>query len=317
MGVDISISKHFVPIFSFLKEDFYNRSLLGTTSSFSNDFLLLRVKKISRGPSFFVFLLILIWALRLALYLGIRSMKAPDDPRYLELAKDWRGNFKVNVLVRIFYAQFIISLATSLSITLFSFEKGVLNFTPAFYTGFAISIFGLIYETIADVQLFKFKRKKDKNKKVMDEGLWSLSRHPNYFGEILFWWGIWISTLQGAYWYIGLISPLTITYLLTRFSGVPMLEKRHKDNPEYLVYIRSTNTLIPGPKKMKIISTKDLNNMESRFRARLVNSLSGVKSANLIGSVDKNKNENLSIVSSCFHLGASPALMGMIFRRSG
>ena len=86
----------------------------------------------------------------------------------------------------------------------------------------------------------------------MKSGLWSLSRHPNYFGEILFWWGVFICTIGGKYWYLGVMSPGVVTFLLTRFSGVPMLEIRHKDNPEYLEYIRETNSLIPGAKREKV-----------------------------------------------------------------
>ena len=124
-----------------------------------------------------------------------------------------------------------------------------MTFNTSFITGCAVAIIGLLYEAVADFQLLRFKNNPLPNKKVMNSGLWRLSRHPNYFGEILFWWGVWIFSTGGQYWLIGLISPLTITYLLTRFSGVPMLEERYKDNPEYLEYIRTTNVLIPGRKK--------------------------------------------------------------------
>lgn len=192
---------------------------------------------------------VFIWAARLSIYLGVRSNGAPDDPRYLELAQHWKGNFNLNVLIRIFYAQFIISLITSLSITLIAFDPSLLKLNLSSIIGLIVAVIGLTYESIADYQLLCFKRRVDKTKKVMNEGLWKFSRHPNYFGEIIFWWGIWFVSIQTSYWFIGIISPLTITYLLTRFSGVPMLEKRHQDNPEYLEYIRTTNTLLPGLKR--------------------------------------------------------------------
>ena len=192
--------------------------------------------------------LVFVWSLRLTIYLYVRSIGAPDDPRYLKLAKNWKGNLALNVLLRIFYIQFIISLITSSTLILTITSRTEISFGWVNIFGFVLSIFGLMYESLADFQLYRFKKNKVNKGKVMNFGLWKFSRHPNYFGEILFWWGIWISSYETNYWGFGIISPLTITYLLTRFSGVPMLEERYKNNPEYLAYIRKTNTLIPGRK---------------------------------------------------------------------
>ena len=204
-------------------------------------------QKLPQGPMLIYCSLVFLWAFRLGIYLYIRSINKPDDPRYLNLAKHWSGNIQINVLGRIFYAQFLILLITSFNLSVSAFTDERLSLGIVSRIGIGIALFGFLYESIADLQLLKFKKQNNKTKKVMNDGLWKYSRHPNYFGEILFWWGMWAVTIGCPYWYIGVISPITITYLLTRFSGVPMLEKRHSSNPEYLEYIRSTNTLIPGP----------------------------------------------------------------------
>jgi steroid 5-alpha reductase family enzyme len=84
----------------------------------------------------------------------------------------------------------------------------------------------------------------------MTKGLWSLSRHPNYFGEALLWWGIFLYVLPWGLWYLSLLGVLTITFLLTRVSGVPFLEWKYRDHPEYLEYIRNTPAFIPKIKKL-------------------------------------------------------------------
>ena len=80
----------------------------------------------------------------------------------------------------------------------------------------------------------------------MRSGLWKYSRHPNYFGEILIWWGLFLISAAFGRWYIAVISPLTITWLLIRVSGVPMLEEKYKNNPAYQEYIQTTNALVPN-----------------------------------------------------------------------
>ena len=212
-------------------------------------FTLFVIRPAFTPASIIFFSLVYLWGLRLAIYLYVRSRGKPDDQRYIKLSTAWSGNLALNVLTRIFGGQFCILLFTSLSLSLTAISSSRMAFDTSFFVGCAIAFIGLLYESIADFQLLRFKSKSFPNKKVMNLGLWAFSRHPNYFGEILFWWGIWAFSTQGQYWYIGLISPLTITYLLTRFSGVPMLEERYKDNPEYLEYIQTTNVLIPGRKK--------------------------------------------------------------------
>ena len=103
---------------------------------------------------------------------------------------------------------------------------------------------GLTLEVVADAQLAKFVKNK-KSGEIMQRGLWRYSRHPNYFGEVLLWWGIWLITLPTPYWWLTLITPVTITFLILKVSGVPMAEERYQDNPEFQAYAKRTNVFIP------------------------------------------------------------------------
>jgi len=188
--------------------------------------------------------IILAWSLRLFLYLLIRNWNKPDDRRYIQLASDWRGGFSVNAYFRIFLVQMVISAITSLSIVLgFNvINSNIIVF--GFFTGFSISIVGLIYESVADLQLFNFK-KNNPGKRLYGQGLYKYSRHPNYFGEIIFWWGVFIMSIsKGAPWW-GVVSPLTINFLIIKFSGVPFHQKI-TDDDGFNSYVKTTNAVCPN-----------------------------------------------------------------------
>jgi steroid 5-alpha reductase family enzyme len=107
--------------------------------------------------------------------------------------------------------------------------------------------FGIVFESIADLQLARFKSNPNNRGHVMDRGLWRYSRHPNYFGEFVIWWGAYAIALgTGAWWTI--VSPLIMSFLLLRFSGVTLLEKDIGDRrPDYAAYRQRTNAFFPGP----------------------------------------------------------------------
>jgi 3-oxo-5-alpha-steroid 4-dehydrogenase 1 len=118
-------------------------------------------------------------------------------------------------------------------------------FSWQFIVGVLIFLLGFLFETISDYQLFRFKKDKYNKGKIIQSGLWKYSRHPNYFGEALLWWGIaLISISEFSDIYI-FISPLLITYLLRYVSGVPMLEAKYKDNEEFKQYSKKTSVFIP------------------------------------------------------------------------
>jgi steroid 5-alpha reductase family enzyme len=123
--------------------------------------------------------------------------------------------------------------------------------TPAKWTwcdglGLFLWMIGFVFEATADWQLTQFKKDPSNKGKVMNRGLWKYSRHPNYFGESLVWWGFFVIVLSSpAFWWT-IISPATITFLLLRVSGVRLLERTiQKRRPEYEAYIRNTSAFFP------------------------------------------------------------------------
>lgn len=109
---------------------------------------------------------------------------------------------------------------------------------------------GFMFETIGDYQKFMFKTSHHNEHRIIKTGLWKYTRHPNYFGEALVWWGIFLMSVPSGSWYIAIAAPLTITYLLLRVSGVAMLEKKYEGNADYELYKQKTSAFIPWfPKK--------------------------------------------------------------------
>ena len=116
--------------------------------------------------------------------------------------------------------------------------------------GMCIWLFGFIFESLADRELASFAKDPNNKGKILQTGLWKYSRHPNYFGEVLSWWGIWIIAISvsGGVWTI--IGPITITVLILYVSGVPLLEERLKNRDGYLDYTRKTNKFFPWRPKV-------------------------------------------------------------------
>jgi steroid 5-alpha reductase family enzyme len=117
------------------------------------------------------------------------------------------------------------------------------------WVGVALWFFGWLFETAADYQLLKFKKQPANKGLVMNKGVWRYSRHPNYFGETVVWWGIFIISISSGYWYISILSPLLITFLLLKVSGVTLLEKRYAGNDAYAEYKKITSSFFPLPPK--------------------------------------------------------------------
>jgi steroid 5-alpha reductase family enzyme len=111
--------------------------------------------------------------------------------------------------------------------------------------GTLIWVVGFTFEAVGDWQLAQFLKNPENRGSIMNKGLWAYTRHPNYFGESLIWWGMYIITLAvpGTFW--GIIGPVTITFLLVKVSGVPMLEDLMREKPEYRVYIEKTSAFFP------------------------------------------------------------------------
>lgn len=191
------------------------------------------------------------WGLRLCLHLSWRNWGHGEDSRYSSWREKTGGRFWLFSLAKVFLPQALFLWAIS-----FSVQFGQLSPTPDRLTvfdilGTALWALGFFFESIADYQLAKFKADPSNKGKVMDRGLWAYSRHPNYFGEFLIWWGLFVITLStpNGWWTIG--SPVIITLVLLKITGITLMEKSITDSrPGYREYIRRTNAFFPWfPKK--------------------------------------------------------------------
>jgi steroid 5-alpha reductase family enzyme len=191
--------------------------------------------------------LVLAWGVRLCAYITARNWGHGEDRRYQEIRARNQPNFALKSLVLIFALQavlaWIIAMPT-LAVLVGDRPLGVLD-----ALGIAVALTGWLFEAIGDAQMAAFKSSPANKGRVMDRGLWRFTRHPNYFGEACFWWGIWLLALAAggvaATWTV--VSPLLITTLLLKVSGVALLEKDIGERrPAYRDYIARTNAFIPG-----------------------------------------------------------------------
>ena len=190
-----------------------------------------------------------VWALRLGTYLFQRIKKEGEDRRFREIKKSFPRFLQTWTLQGLW-----VTFSLAAALVVITSQKRV-PFDVFLVIGILVWIFGFGMEAIADRQKSLFRQDPENNGRFIQTGLWSWSRHPNYFGEIVLWIGVMIVALPvlvGWQW-VALISPVFITILLTRISGVPMLEKRADEKwggqEEYETYKANTSVLIPLPPK--------------------------------------------------------------------
>lgn len=196
--------------------------------------------------SWLVALMVSAWGIRLSLHIGGRFLRSKqEDPRYVELRSHWpQSHIALQVYCKVFLVQAILSVMIALPALLLIQYGDNANLALA-YIGGAVWLIGIGIEIIADAQLKRFVSQPEHKGLLMQSGLWSRSRHPNYFGEVLLWWGIGIMALGVPYGWIGLLGPLTITLLITRVSGLPPAEKRMAQKQGWDTYRQKTPILIP------------------------------------------------------------------------
>ena len=197
--------------------------------------------------SIIVLVLVTLWAVRLCAYLTWRNWGSHEDHRYAEIRRNNAPYFSIKSLYIIFGLQSILAWIVSLPILAAVTSSEPINIVDV--VGISIVGFGLVWETLADWQLSLFKADPKNKDKVLESGVWRYSRHPNYFGEFAIWWGFFLIALAaGGFW--ALFSPLLMTFLLLKFSGVALLEKDIGNRrPAYAAYIKYTNAFFPGPRK--------------------------------------------------------------------
>lgn len=193
--------------------------------------------------------MIMLWGLRLAVYILLRNRGHGEDWRYAKWREEWGKNWVIRSFLQVFMLQGVVMLVVAAPIWLsIQFHGGDLNILD--YFGLGIFLVGLIIESLGDFQLMAFKRNPKNKGVIMTQGVWKYSRHPNYFGEAFLWWGIGLVAISIPYGYWGLIGPLAINYFLIFVSGVPMLEKGMEGRPGWAEYKARTSAFIPWfPKK--------------------------------------------------------------------
>lgn len=198
--------------------------------------------------------LIALWAVRLGVYVTARNWGHGEDRRYQAIRARNQPHFALKSLWLVFLLQAVLAWLVSLPVLA---AAGGSAWTPWDTLGAALAALGLACETVADWQLARFKRDHHNHGQVMDRGLWHYSRHPNYFGETCMWWGVGVMGLAGGGWAHAwcLASPLLMTVLLLRVSGVSLLEKDIGERrPAYRDYIARTSAFIPWLPKRKVAS---------------------------------------------------------------
>lgn len=186
-----------------------------------------------------------LWGLRLAGYLAWRNHGRGEDKRYKAM-RDYRGeSFWWVSLITVFFLQGAVMWVIALPIQVGQFSDDSLSIVN--YVGVVFWLVGFLFEAIGDYQLARFKNEVDRQRLVMDRGLWRYTRHPNYFGNAMIWWGLFlISVTTATTWLI--ISPILMNCLLVKVSGVALLEKDlAARSEEYRQYIRRTSSFLPWP----------------------------------------------------------------------
>jgi steroid 5-alpha reductase family enzyme len=196
------------------------------------------------------------WGLRLGLHLFHRWGREGPDRRYTALVgrlQEKRGwSYERTTGLAVFLPQAVLLFIVCLPVQLGQIGAVPAGFGILALFGFALAVFGIAYESIADWQLSVFKENPANKGKVMDQGLWAWSRHPNYFAEICTWWGIWLIAAETALGFWSFIGPAFLTFTLLRWSGVPLLEKGMKTSrPGYADYAARTSSVFPWPPKRK------------------------------------------------------------------
>jgi len=196
-------------------------------------------------------LLVTIWGVRLAVRIYLKNMGKDEDFRYRKWREEWGRAFLVRSYFQVFILQGVLMLVVLTPVWYVIGRQQPVSPNILDVLGLLIWCVGFYFEVVADYQLDAFKKSPDNKGKILQSGLWRYSRHPNYFGEVVMWWGIYLMALPvtgGVYTAIG---PAVITFLILKVSGVPLLEEHYRDNPEYQEYAERTSVFFPLPPKIK------------------------------------------------------------------
>lgn len=206
-----------------------------------------------------VVILVLLWAIRLATYVYTRNRGKPEDYRYAVMRERWKTNVILKSLLKIYLFQGLVILIVDVPawFVIIS-DNPIISSAFDFYgitlwLGTLVWVIGFLFETIGDWSLYHFLQNPENKGKIMDRGLWKYTQHPNYFGEVTQWWGLYVIALASPFGFITFFGPALITYMIIKVSGVRLLNKRFEKNNRYTEYMRRTSAFFPWfPKKQKI-----------------------------------------------------------------
>lgn len=195
--------------------------------------------------------LVMLWGLRLATHIYMRNRRKSEDPRYRKWKEEWGKHAVLRAFLQVFLFQGFLIVIISLPVT-FIIMSGEIPVGIFDLLGVGIWLMGFIFEAVGDYQLLQYKRDPSHKGKIMNQGLWTYTRHPNYFGEVTLWWGMYLIALSVQQGWMTVLGPLTITFLILKVSGIPLLEDKYKDNPEFQKYKRRTSAFFPLPPRKEV-----------------------------------------------------------------
>jgi len=185
-----------------------------------------------------------LWGLRLTIHVFRRNRGKGEDFRYAKWRREWGSHFVVKSFFLVFMLQGLFLVLISLSpIVVFASVPRSLSILDG--AGIAVYCIGFLFETVGDLQLSRFLQNPENRGKLMTRGLWVWTRHPNYFGEAMLWWGLFFIAVSSQNGWLAVISPVTITVLLRFVSGVPLLEKKYEGRKDFEAYKKRTPAFFP------------------------------------------------------------------------
>lgn len=205
--------------------------------------------------------LTVIWGLRLATHIGLRSRGHGEDPRYEALLDKTTGSRTAYAIRKIYLTQGAVMWFVSLPVQVAVFQPqglGLAGFGVLIWIGVAVWAVGMFFETVGDLQLTRFRNDRASKGQVLDTGLWRYTRHPNYFGDACVWWGLSLIAFSAWPGILTAASPLFMTFLLAKGTGKPTLEKdMDQRRPGYTDYVRRTSGFFPLPPRTHTDSRTD------------------------------------------------------------
>lgn len=192
--------------------------------------------------------LVTVWGLRLSFHIHSRNRGKEEDFRYAQWRREWK-NFYLRSFLQVFLLQGVFLFVIAWPVVWINLADAS-TWMWWDLAGVIVWGIGFFFESVGDHQLARFKKQAGNKGKLITTGLWRYTRHPNYFGEAVQWWGIFLMAYSVDGW-MTVVSPLLITYLLRFVSGVPMLERKYAGHPQFEAYKRNTSAFFPLPSKSR------------------------------------------------------------------